>query len=83
MFSREHRSNKHNVKVNCVFVHSEVTHKRVIRFDNEEDVNPITLQILWLFRTLVAFPESLAPAMEGTTGHSCLPAVTPRDTPLS
>lgn len=76
---REYRSNKHNLKVNCGFVHSEVIQKHVTWFDNEEDANPITLQILWPFWTPVALPEFLTPTMEHTSGHSCLPAVTARD----
>lgn len=43
MFSREHKSNKHNLTTSCAFVHPKVIHKHVPWFDNEEDVNPITL----------------------------------------
>jgi len=78
MFSLEHKSNKHDWKMNCGFVRSEVIHKRAMWFDNEEDVNPIAFQSLWPFWTLVAFPEAPVAAMEHTTGYSCLPAVAPQ-----
>lgn len=60
--------------MNFGFINSKVIHKHVIWFDNEEGIDLIIIQVLWLFQTLVAFPESLTSLTEHTMGHSCPPA---------